>query len=261
SGPPLGLAGNWNRCVELASGEWITILHQDDLLLPGFIEKHRSVAGESVEIGRITCPADLVDADGNTISALENRDDMKWPDTDYIIWQWHEMADVLVKCNPLRCPATSFRRDLHQKIGGFDVKWKYVVDWDFWYRLSQVANVAMLNEKLAFQRWHEASETQRLAQGTIDLEENEAIMYRILDDNFYRKDDRVVNERAILRRLALAWLARATQAAAAGNRRLELKLLRKAFQCDSSMTMKALADSPKTLAMLMLGISWRRRFH
>lgn len=31
-----GLAGNWNRCVELASGELIHLLHDDDELRPGF---------------------------------------------------------------------------------------------------------------------------------------------------------------------------------------------------------------------------------
>ncbi|MEC5397283.1 glycosyltransferase family 2 protein [Uliginosibacterium sp. H1] len=30
----LGLVGNWNRCVELARGEWIKFLFQDDLLHP-----------------------------------------------------------------------------------------------------------------------------------------------------------------------------------------------------------------------------------
>src|ERR1700709_90296 len=27
-----GLVGNWNRCLELASGEWIKFLFQDDVL-------------------------------------------------------------------------------------------------------------------------------------------------------------------------------------------------------------------------------------
>lgn len=32
--PPLGMAGNWNRCVELARGRYVLILHDDDFLLP-----------------------------------------------------------------------------------------------------------------------------------------------------------------------------------------------------------------------------------
>lgn len=30
----IGLFGNWNRCVELADGQFVTFLHDDDLLLP-----------------------------------------------------------------------------------------------------------------------------------------------------------------------------------------------------------------------------------
>ena len=35
----LGLVGNWNRCVELARGEWIKFVFQDDLIAPGCIER------------------------------------------------------------------------------------------------------------------------------------------------------------------------------------------------------------------------------
>lgn len=33
--PPLGMAANWNRCVELAEGGHVLLLHDDDFLLPG----------------------------------------------------------------------------------------------------------------------------------------------------------------------------------------------------------------------------------
>lgn len=35
----LGMLGNINRCVELAKGEYIAYLHDDDLLLPNYIEE------------------------------------------------------------------------------------------------------------------------------------------------------------------------------------------------------------------------------
>lgn len=35
----LGMFGNWNRCIELARGEWFTILNDDDYFLPGFLEE------------------------------------------------------------------------------------------------------------------------------------------------------------------------------------------------------------------------------
>ena len=35
----LGLPGNWNRCLALARGEYICLFHQDDVMLPGNLEK------------------------------------------------------------------------------------------------------------------------------------------------------------------------------------------------------------------------------
>jgi glycosyltransferase involved in cell wall biosynthesis len=40
----LGLVGNWNRCIELANGEWIKFVFQDDLILPDCIEKMLNAA-------------------------------------------------------------------------------------------------------------------------------------------------------------------------------------------------------------------------
>jgi glycosyltransferase involved in cell wall biosynthesis len=35
----LGLVGNWNRCIEIASGEWIKFVFQDDKIAPSCLEK------------------------------------------------------------------------------------------------------------------------------------------------------------------------------------------------------------------------------
>src|SRR6266436_7519771 len=39
-----GLAGIWNRCIERARGEWVHILHQDDVVFPGFYQSLRTGA-------------------------------------------------------------------------------------------------------------------------------------------------------------------------------------------------------------------------
>ena len=33
----IGLFGNWNRCFELANGEWVTLLHDDDYYFPNYL--------------------------------------------------------------------------------------------------------------------------------------------------------------------------------------------------------------------------------
>src|SRR2546421_12059067 len=42
-----GLANTWNRCIERARGHWVHILHQDDIVLPGFYERLRQGAEQS----------------------------------------------------------------------------------------------------------------------------------------------------------------------------------------------------------------------
>ena len=37
--PNIGMVANFNQCVSAASGEWILILHDDDYLLPGALER------------------------------------------------------------------------------------------------------------------------------------------------------------------------------------------------------------------------------
>src|SRR5437762_3520341 len=34
----LGMAGNWNRCLDLAQTDLVTILHADDELLPNYVQ-------------------------------------------------------------------------------------------------------------------------------------------------------------------------------------------------------------------------------
>jgi glycosyltransferase involved in cell wall biosynthesis len=47
----LGQINNWNRCFELANGQWVVMLHDDDLLLEFFLQDCFSVINELPEIG------------------------------------------------------------------------------------------------------------------------------------------------------------------------------------------------------------------
>ena len=40
----IGGLGNWNRCLELASGKWVCLLHSDDELLPSYLSTMHTLA-------------------------------------------------------------------------------------------------------------------------------------------------------------------------------------------------------------------------
>jgi glycosyltransferase involved in cell wall biosynthesis len=72
----LGLAGSWNRCIGLARGRWVHLLHQDDWVLPGFYERLGRAEAEAPEVGAAYCRHAIADADGHWfhLSPLERRD-------------------------------------------------------------------------------------------------------------------------------------------------------------------------------------------
>jgi glycosyltransferase involved in cell wall biosynthesis len=65
-----GLANAWNRCIERARGEWVHILHQDDIALPGFYDRLRK-AVEGSDAGAIFCRHAVVNSKGHWIYLSE----------------------------------------------------------------------------------------------------------------------------------------------------------------------------------------------
>lgn len=49
----LGMFGNWNRCFELARGEWVALLHDDDLLSPFYLNQIVPMLEKKSGIGAI----------------------------------------------------------------------------------------------------------------------------------------------------------------------------------------------------------------
>jgi glycosyltransferase involved in cell wall biosynthesis len=50
-----GMFGNWNRSVELARADWYTMLHDDDLLVPGFASRMMAVLDHDRSIDGLIC--------------------------------------------------------------------------------------------------------------------------------------------------------------------------------------------------------------
>lgn len=57
----IGMFGNWNRCLQLARGEWVTILSDDDLLSKNFISENMLLIHKNPEIRLIGCISAILD--------------------------------------------------------------------------------------------------------------------------------------------------------------------------------------------------------
>jgi GT2 family glycosyltransferase len=214
----LGLAGNWNNCVSLSRTPWVAVFHQDDVMFPGHLAAHLSATTLASDLGLICSAAEVIDSQGLDVSRSQvARGDLGPVDR---VFPPGAFVAELVDRNPVRCSGVTLRKEAHTAVGGFDPSYRYVVDWDFWFRVARTWSVAWLARATVAVRWHLESETHRLRDGTIDLDESG----RLLDHLYSQEGERLPGaprlRRSARRNLARAYLNRAHQAFQGNDRSL-----------------------------------------
>jgi glycosyltransferase involved in cell wall biosynthesis len=160
----LGLAGCWNTCISRSRGKWVHILHQDDLVYPGF---YKSLARADAEGG------DKVAAAFCRNAFME--DDGVWLDFSKI---HARRATILVNWiqligseQQIQTPAIVVRRETYEKVGGFRSDLLYLLDLEMWQRISMNWEFWFEPQLLAAYRMHSDSETSRLVENCSDIKD------------------------------------------------------------------------------------------
>src|SRR5881409_1308824 len=132
----LGLAGIWNRCIERARGEWVHILHQDDILLPGFYDHLYRGISCNQDVAIAFCRFAISDAKGHwkDLGPLESS-------TPGVLDGWLER--VATDCR-VQCVAAVVKRATYERLGGFRADLISVLDIEMWDRIA--ANVPVFYE-------------------------------------------------------------------------------------------------------------------
>lgn len=260
----LGLAGNWNRCVELSRTDWVAVFHQDDLMRPwhlavtlGTIEQ-----ASGVPLGLVAGDTETIDEEGRRIdpSVVDPGGNIIASHGPYLqrvtILRPGEFTPYLIGRNPLRCSAVTLNRNAHRDVGGFDPEYRYVVDWDFWLRVSERWGVGWRSGDPTVQvRWHSQSETHRFKAGAADLDESLRLLNRMTAPNtagsvFSRKIRRDAHDR-----LARAFLNRAHDALRAGRVDLARSCLTRSLSLSPRLLAAIAADPRLAVQMIALGLA------
>lgn len=249
----LGLARNWNRCVELCRTSLIAIFHQDDIPGPGHLAGHmRAFAGDPA-IGLVCSASTVIDEQGHPVPPSIVDPGGLGPDGR--VFGPGELSAHMVTGNPLRCSAVSIRVEAHRASGGFDPSYRYVVDWDFWLRVSRSWKVAWLASPTVKVRWHLKSETHRFRTGRADLDENRRLLETLFGEDLADHPGRDRLRHQADHRLARAFLNRAHDALRNGQPRLARECLLDAIRLSPRIVRTILADPRLALAMAALGLS------
>lgn len=119
SQPACGVYDAVNVGLAAVRGEWLTYINADDILYASVLaDRISSAAAHDVTYG----PVDFIDVRARHLH------------------RWHSARPSLLLSvyragmSPLLQQGTLFRREVFERLGGFDTRWHLVADADFWFR-------------------------------------------------------------------------------------------------------------------------------
>lgn len=142
-----GLFGNWNACIEYCKTPWLSILHDDDFLLPEFIETMQGLKAMLPDRGLYFGQALVADVEGEVMrDAFHRTSDSEARPLEAMHFLW---------TNPFSFPGHLFAVDLAKKVGGFRTTSIYSGDWEFWMKLTVQGRGARTGTPVAVFRHHD----------------------------------------------------------------------------------------------------------
>jgi glycosyltransferase involved in cell wall biosynthesis len=162
----LGLFGNFNRCIEVASGDLIHILHSDDTIDKDFTG---------------TCVAffqqnpDVYLTFGSAKVLLDNRivTEIRYSDTDVVLRPPDGFRRLLAERNFIVCPSVMVRKELYDVLGRYPADLPYSADYAFWLKVARMYSLGYVRDAVIYYRQGEHSESYRLLfsspDGYIDM--------------------------------------------------------------------------------------------
>ena len=168
--PDAGQSDAFNKGFAKAHGEWLFWLNADDVLLPGALKTVLSRAeAERGKAEWIVGNQMRIDEKGNVLKCSVGHG---WHDWLYK----HAVPHVYG-------PSAFFRRELLERVGGFDDALSICMDWDLWIRFMQAgARFTRIGRYMWGLRQWAGSKTQR-PMGREELAEQHEEVVRMLEKN------------------------------------------------------------------------------
>lgn len=147
----VGLVANLTTCIKRARGHLIHILHDDDVVLPGFYRQLQEAFEKEPTIGAAFCHYAHVDEENRQryLPILERN-------TPGILPNWLERIAVRQLIQP---PAIVVKRSVYEKLGAFHPELLYTNDWEMSKRIAAHYPVWYEPQTLAYYRVHSSSAT------------------------------------------------------------------------------------------------------
>lgn len=135
----IGMVGNWNRLYEIAKGDWVMMLHDDDVLYPYAVNTAMKVVSKETNLDVLFLWHTL-DKEYIPISTPHNYY-IKLKPYDFRMDNWGDVLGTIIK------------KDTAIQLGGFNEDYYPSHDFHFWSLLSLNSNVyRIMGDPLGYYR-------------------------------------------------------------------------------------------------------------
>ena len=153
-----GFASARNKAIEMSSYDWIVIIDHDDICFNDRLEKH---------LQQIKAEPNTKLFFGDTIHINDKGDHI---DTHFRKFNFSKIElDKISVANSLLyfgcfidSESVMFDKKSAVKVGGFNEKYKYLADYDFFIKMGEKYKFSLTFEKLSYWRVHNAQATKKL---------------------------------------------------------------------------------------------------
>jgi glycosyltransferase involved in cell wall biosynthesis len=174
----LGMAATWNRCLDLARADLVTLLHADDELLEDYCERMLQAAESYPRVVAFFCQTRIIDAAGRSCFSFPDfiKKLLQPAAKEPLFLKGSSSLASLLRGNFIMCPTMCYRKSLLRE-RRFAARWRFVQDLDLFSRLLLEGEtfLGLGVEAYAYRR-HDLGATASYTENLLRFEE-EAKLY------------------------------------------------------------------------------------
>jgi glycosyltransferase involved in cell wall biosynthesis len=140
----IGVVANWNTAVSEATGEALSLFHDDDVMLPRFLEKCVSALNEWPAAGMVHTLARRVDCAGRNLGIYGHPNHHGvLSGHDYMLWNLRAGGYAAIPSSVV------IRLSTHRQVGPYGVgEWMGAFDLNYYLRVAREFDIGIIDEPL-----------------------------------------------------------------------------------------------------------------
>lgn len=154
----IGIVANWNQAITHCTTEYLTVLGDDDRLLPEFLSRSVAALDSDVRIGFTFSHCNKVDERGDFI-CLWGYD---YPTAGFLTGRDYLMWTVRFGCCLTNSSTVALRRSVFDTVGKFEEQFTHnTFDFNMWIRVASSFDVFFIDSVLVDYRLHDDQMSKR----------------------------------------------------------------------------------------------------